>query len=148
MGKYFVYAIAAIFLAPVAYSVIMAFIPEKTASMVAINSDKSVKTPQKMYEKCAACHGANGDGSDGYPSLNTLGAQALYEKMVAFQNGSSGSTNQAIMKAQLEGMSNDDIVSLSKHISTFKPNEKMKKKDDFYKEKKIEEELDTTSVSS
>ena len=135
-------------MAPVAYSIVVAFIPENRASMVAMNSDKTVKTPQKMYEKCAACHGANGDGSDGYPSLNAQGSQVLYDKMVAFQNGSSGSTNQAIMKAQLEGMSNDDMLSLSTYISKFKPNEKMNKKDNFYKEKKREQELDTTSVSS
>ncbi len=136
-------------MAPVVYSVVMAFaVPESTASMVAVNSDKKSISPQKMYEKCAACHGANGDGSDGYPSLNVQGEQILYGKMLAFQSGSSGSTNQAIMKAQLEGISNDDMQSLAKYISTFKPNENMKKKDNFYKEKKREEELDTTSVSS
>jgi cytochrome c len=136
-------------LAPVAYSIIMAFVPEKSTSMSALSNDKTKKDPAKLYEKCAACHGANGDGSDGYPQLNALGKQKLIEMMIGYQTGAKGNAdNGAIMKGQLEGLSPSDIQELGEHISKMKPNEKMQKKDDFYKEKKREQELDTTSVSS
>lgn len=146
--KFFIYGVAGLFLTPVLYSVIMAFVPETTESMQAINSDKTVKSGEEMYQKCAACHGVNGDGSDGYPALNTLAKTVLVEKMVAFHQNASGSTNQAIMKAQLEGMSRFDIEKLSEFIIKFKPNENMKKKDNVYKQKKEDHALDTTSVSS
>jgi len=143
------WAVVAVFLAPVAYSIIMAFVPEKSSSMTALTNDVRKVDPVKLYEKCAACHGANGDGSDGYPQLNTLGKQKLTELMIAYKTDAKGnSDNAAIMKGQLEGLSTSDINALAELISTMKPNEKMRKKDDFYKEKKRDQELDTTSVSS
>ena len=148
MSKLIIYGVIALFLLPVVYSIIAAFTPEKTVSMQAIDADKSVKTGQQLYQKCAVCHGANGDGSDGYPSMNTIGKDGLYDKMSAFLHNASGSSNQAIMKGQLEGMSNDNLRALAEYISSFKPNENMKKRDNSYKQKKQELEFDTTNLNS
>jgi len=149
LKKWPIYLISAIFLAPVLYSIIMAFKPEVTISMKHVDTNESSQVhPEKIYKKCAACHGANGDGSDGFPSLNTLGKQVLLEKMVSLQNSDSSSTNKAIMKIQLEGMSRATLEALAEYISTFKPNPNIKKQDKNFKEKKQEIELDTTCVNS
>jgi cytochrome c553 len=149
LGKYFIYAIVVIFLAPVLYSIVMALKPDVTASMRAVDTNDSVKIdPAKLYQKCAACHGANGDGSEGFPSLNTLGKQALIEKMLAFQSSAGSSSNKAMMKLQLQGMSRDTIESLSAYISTFKPNPKNLEHGKDFKEKKQDLEFDTSNLNS
>ncbi|HRF56963.1 MAG TPA: hypothetical protein PLV58_06165, partial [Campylobacterales bacterium] len=72
IGKIAIGALAAILVAPVVYSIIMAFVPDNDKSVLTNASQTSSLSGAELYSKCAPCHGDNGDGTEAYPPLNTL----------------------------------------------------------------------------
>ncbi len=114
VGKIAIFSVAALFLAPVAYSVIMAFVPENDKSVVTNAAKVSTLSGEQLYSKCAACHGNNGDGTEAYPPLNTLTKEKLVELIAGYQAGSfGGGNNKKIMQVQVEGISREDAAKLA-----------------------------------
>ncbi len=150
LGKILIGGAGVVFLAPVVYSVIMAFVPE--------NSHKSVVTeaPQisnlggkQLYNKCAPCHGDNGDGTEAYPPLNTLTKERLVELISGYQAGSYGSgNNKKIMQVQVEGLSREDATKLAEYVTNLKPRQKSEKELQELKKIKKEQQIDITGISS
>ncbi|HOI82934.1 MAG TPA: hypothetical protein PKW30_01365, partial [Campylobacterales bacterium] len=64
LGKALIGSIAALFLAPVVYSVVMAFIPENDKSILTEAPQVSALSGEQLYSKCTPCHGDNGDGTE------------------------------------------------------------------------------------
>ena len=86
--------------------------------------EMSFQDPQKVYtQKCAACHGLTGDGSEGYPRLNNQEAMTLASKIKGYKNGSYGTGSGAeIMKLQVADFGDPFIDQLAQVISVMKPN--------------------------
>jgi cytochrome c553 len=86
--------------------------------------------PARVYaQKCAACHGEQGDGSEGYPRLNSQNAGTLAFKLKGYKNGSYGTGSGAeVMKLQVAEFEDKFIDSLAQTISSLKPNETIHQK--------------------
>jgi len=148
-GKAIIGGIAGVFLGPVIYSVIMAFVPEKSKSIVSQAPQISNISGEALYSKCAPCHGNNGDGTEAYPPLNTLTKERLIEMVTGFQNGSYGSTNnKKIMQVQVQGMSKEDMGKVAEYVTKLKPKIKSKEEIDSMQKKKKEQQIDITGISS
>lgn len=149
IGKVMIFSIAALFLAPVVYSVIMAFVPENDKSMVTNAAKVSTLSGEQLYSKCSACHGDNGDGTEAYPPLNTLTKEKLVELIVGYQAGSfGGGNNKKIMQVQVEGLSREDAAKLAEYVTKLKPKIKSKEEIDSLQKKKKEQQIDITGISS
>ncbi len=149
LGKALIGSIAALFLAPVVYSVVMAFIPENDKSILTEAPQVSALSGEQLYSKCAPCHGDNGDGTEAYPPLNTLTKEKLVELIAGYQAGSYGSgNNKKIMQVQVQGMSSEDAAKLAEYVTKLKPRQKSNKElQDMNKQKK-EQKIDITGISS
>lgn len=149
LGKALIGSIAALFLAPVVYSVVMAFIPENDKSILTEAPQVSALSGEQLYSKCAPCHGDNGDGTEAYPPLNTLTKEKLVELIAGYQAGSYGSgNNKKIMQIQVQGMSSEDAAKLAEYVTKLKPRQKSNKElQDMNKQKK-EQKIDITGISS
>lgn len=83
------------------------------------------KSPQDLYKKCIACHGANGDkvapGSAGNVVIADLDKKTLIADLKGYRAKtlSKGGT-AAIMYLQANGLSDGDIEILGEYISGFK----------------------------
>lgn len=149
LGKIIIAVIAAIFLIPVAYSIIMAFIPENDKSVLTEASQVSTLTGEQLYSKCAPCHGNNGDGSDAYPPLNTLTKDRLVELIAGYQAGSlGGGNNKRLMQVQVQGIGKEDAAKLAEYVTKLKPRQKSDKELQDMKQKKKEQKIDITGISS
>lgn len=88
-------------------------------------AESSVKTPQDLYKKCIACHGARGDkvapGSAGSVLIADLSKETLISDLKGYRAKTlnKGGT-AAIMYLQANGLSDEDIEILGEYISTFK----------------------------
>ena len=148
-GKIVIAVIAAIFLIPVAYSIIMAFIPENDKSVLTEASQVSTLTGEQLYSKCAPCHGNNGDGSDAYPPLNTLTKDRLVELIAGYQAGSlGGGNNKRLMQVQVQGIGKEDAAKLAEYVTKLKPRQKSDKELQDMRQKKKEQKIDITGISS
>ena len=74
-----------------------------------------------LYKKCIACH-----GTDGSKVALKVGApikgqteQELYEKMKGYQDGTYGGEKKAIMKRNVDKLTDDDLKALAAYIATF-----------------------------
>jgi cytochrome c553 len=149
VGKVVIFSIAALFLAPVVYSVIMAFVPENDKSVLTDAATVSTLSGEQLYSKCAPCHGDNGDGTEAYPPLNTLTKERLVELIAGYQAGSfGGGNNKKIMQVQVEGISREDAAKLAEYVTKLKPKIKSKEEIDSLQKKKKEQQIDITGISS
>ncbi|MGE4398289.1 MAG: cytochrome c [Campylobacterales bacterium] len=149
LGKALIGAVAAIFLAPVVYSVIMAFVPENDKSVLTDAPKVSALSGEQLYSKCAPCHGDNGDGTEAYPPLNTLTKEKLMELIAGYQAGSfGGGNNKKIMQVQVEGISREDAAKLAEYVTKLKPRQKSEKELQELKKNKKEQQIDITGISS
>jgi cytochrome c553 len=148
-GKLLIGGLGALLAAPVLYSVIMAFVPEKSTSLVSTAPQASNLSGEELYSKCAPCHGSNGDGTDAYPPLNTLSKGRMVEMLNGFQQGSYGSANnKKIMQVQVQGMSKEDMGKIAEFVTQLKPNVKSKEEIDSMRKKKKDQQTDITGISS
>jgi len=149
VGKAAIFFVGALFLAPVVYSVFMAFIPEKNKSALTDAAKISTLGGEQLYSKCAPCHGDNGDGTEAYPPLNTLTKEKLVELIAGYQAGSfGGGNNKKIMQVQVEGLSREDAAKLAEYVTKLKPKIKSKEEIDSLQKKKKEQQIDITGISS
>lgn len=148
IGKIAIGALAAVLVAPVVYSIIMAFVPDNDKSVLTNASQTSSLSGAELYSKCAPCHGDNGDGTEAYPPLNTLNKERLIEMITGYQQGGYGGANKKIMQVQVQGMSRADMQKLSEFVTKLPP--KPKDKDEHNKMQKIkkEQQIDITGISS
>lgn len=96
-----------------------------SSAKVAKSSANPQKSPQDLYKKCIACHGANGDkvapGSVGNVVIADLDKKTLIADLKGYRAKtlSKGGT-AAIMYLQANGLSDSDIEILGEYISSFK----------------------------
>ncbi len=144
-----IWGAGALFLAPVIYSVVAAFAPEKDKSVITDAPQVSKLSGEQLYSKCAPCHGDNGDGTEAYPPLNTLTKEKLVELIIGYQTGSYGSSNnKKIMQVQVQGMSRADAEKLAEYVTKLKPRQKSEKEMQEMKKMKKEQQIDITGISS
>ncbi len=148
-SKILLWGVAALFLAPVAYSVIAAFAPQTDKSVVTDAPQVSNLSGAELYSKCAPCHGDNGDGTDAYPPLNTLSKERLIEMLAGYQQGSYGSgNNKKIMQVQAQGMSREDMEKLAEFVTKLKPRQKSSEEIEKMQKNKKDQQVDITGISS
>ncbi|RLE22911.1 MAG: cytochrome C [Acidobacteria bacterium] len=73
-----------------------------------------------LYKKCSACHGKDGNKKALRVSAPLRGqkADALYNKMKGYQDGTYGGKKKAIMKRTLAKLSDAELKALAAFIAT------------------------------
>lgn len=76
----------------------------------------------QLYKKCAGCHGVNGEKKALNKSQVITGwsKEEALSALKGYQDGSYGGAMKGLMKAQLNGYSDEDLEKVSEHIATFK----------------------------
>lgn len=72
-----------------------------------------------LFNKCAACHGANGEKHALGKSkvIKEMSEQDLITAIKGYQDGSYGGAMKALMKGQVASMNDAEIQAVAKHIS-------------------------------
>ena len=75
---------------------------------------------EKIYRKCAGCHGINGEkkalGRSG--AISDMNSSELSDVMIGYKKGEVNKYAMgALMKAQMVNISEDEIKSLAEYIS-------------------------------
>lgn len=98
---------------------------ESSAESTTQIAESSAETPQDLYKKCIACHGARGDkvapGSVGSVLIADLSKASLVDSLKGYRAKtlSKGGT-AAIMYLQANNLSDEDIEILGEYIASFK----------------------------
>ena len=89
----------------------------KKVQQVVQNTDAN-----KLYKKCASCHGLNGEKKALNKSaiIKNWNAQQIEEALLGYKNGSYGGAMKGVMKAQVTKLTENEINALSNHIADFK----------------------------
>ena len=75
----------------------------------------------KLYaQKCASCHGQNGEGSDAHPKLAGIAKDVFVAKIEKHSNIQNTGANP-VMNSQASSLSKQDIEALSVYVSSLKP---------------------------
>ena len=83
---------------------------------------------KELYnQKCANCHGTNGDGNAAYPTLNKLSANDMMDKLRKHKNSDNAGN---VMKFTASTLSNQQMKDLSEYVSHLKPSTDKKPKMD------------------
>lgn len=100
---------------------------KKTIQMIAVFAFVSLSVSafatdgKLLYKKCSACHGEDGSKKalgTGVP-LKGQTAEELYTKMKGYQDGTYGGKKAAIMKRNVDKLSDEDLKALAEYIATF-----------------------------
>lgn len=73
----------------------------------------------EKYDQCIGCHGAAGEGGVG-PQLVGQTKEQIARKLTLYRQGSEVGPMSAMMWPMASGLTDDDIIELSKHISGLK----------------------------
>ena len=75
-----------------------------------------------LYNKCAGCHGANGEKVALGKSkiINELSKEDLVSSLKGYKDGSYGGSMKTLMKSQVAKLDDAQIDSLASYISTLK----------------------------
>lgn len=75
-----------------------------------------------LFKACTGCHGANGEKSALGKSqiINTWDAAKIEASLKGYKDGSYGGDMRGVMKGQVARLSNEDIKTISAHISSLK----------------------------
>ena len=75
-----------------------------------------------LFKKCAGCHGVHGKKKAMGKSkvITTLGEDGVKTALHGYKAGTYGGTMKGLMKGQVARLSDADIDSLAKYISTLK----------------------------
>ncbi|MGP1506159.1 MAG: c-type cytochrome [Campylobacter sp.] len=80
------------------------------------------KTPEQFFaQKCAVCHGKNGEKNSMLPTMrvmNKVSKDELFSVMKGYQNGVGGKL-KATMLTQLNGLNDEQIKALAELIAGF-----------------------------
>ncbi|WP_428738433.1 c-type cytochrome [Sulfurimonas sp.] len=73
----------------------------------------------KLFAKCVACHGANGEKSALNKSQIIKGwsADKVLTALHGYKDGTYGSSMKGVMKSQISSLSEDELKALAQHIS-------------------------------
>ncbi|MFZ5466141.1 MAG: c-type cytochrome [Pseudomonadota bacterium] len=71
------------------------------------------------YATCAACHGANGEGSGAFPKLAGLSASDAEGKLKKYRAGEQVGPMTSMMAPNAASLSDADIANLAAHIAAF-----------------------------
>ncbi|MGB9670949.1 MAG: c-type cytochrome [Halothiobacillaceae bacterium] len=71
------------------------------------------------YATCAACHGANGEGSGAFPKLAGLSASDVEGKLKKYRAGEQVGPMTSMMAPNAASLSDADIANLAAHIASF-----------------------------
>jgi cytochrome c553 len=71
------------------------------------------------YTTCAACHGANGEGSGAFPKLAGLSASDVEGKLKKYRAGEQLGPMTSMMAPNAASLSDADIANLAAHIASF-----------------------------
>ena len=71
------------------------------------------------YATCAACHGANGEGSGAFPKLAGLSAADAEGKLKKYRAGEQVGPMTSMMAPNAASLSDADIANLAAHIAAF-----------------------------
>lgn len=78
-----------------------------------------VEAGKKKSNVCAACHGKNGIASiPTYPNLAGQNEQYLVSAMKAYKNKQRSGGQSAVMQAQSQGLSDEDIANLAAYYAS------------------------------
>ncbi len=80
-------------------------------------AEGNVQAGKAKAGSCAACHGANGEGSGATPALAGI-KHDKFEK--AIEEYKSRKRNNAMMKSLAKGLSDDDIDNLAAYYGSLK----------------------------
>jgi len=94
-----------------------------TLSLIVLSGLAFAGSGESLYAKCAGCHGSNGEKAAlGKSAIITGQDTGLTEKQL--KGYKAGTLNQhgmgSIMKGQMATFSDEDIIEISKYISTMK----------------------------
>jgi len=91
------------------------------AAVLSLGMTALASDGQTLYKKCIACH-----GTDGSKVALKVGApikgqteQELYDKMKGYQDDTYGGEKKAIMKRNVDKLTDDDLKALAAYIATF-----------------------------
>ena len=74
---------------------------------------------KELSTTCATCHGADGKAiAPTYPNLAGQSASYLYNSLVAYKQGATGSRNNAIMMGMATPLSEQDMADLAAYFSS------------------------------
>lgn len=71
-----------------------------------------------LYQKCAACHGAQGQKQALGKSkiINTMKPSEIETALKGYQDGTYGGTMKALMKGQAASLDDEQIASIAEYI--------------------------------
>ena len=85
------------------------------AVLLASGTARAVGVEERARTQCAACHGADGRCvSDDFPALAGQHADYLARALADYQHGAR---RNAIMQAQVTGLTADEITALAEHFA-------------------------------
>lgn len=73
-----------------------------------------------LYQKCAACHGAQGEKHALGKSkiINTMKPSEIETALKGYKNGTYGGTMKAVMKGQAAGLDDSQIAAIAEYIGS------------------------------
>ncbi|NQY21826.1 MAG: c-type cytochrome [Campylobacteraceae bacterium] len=95
-------------------------VEEKKAEVKVIVKEVAKIDPASLFKACASCHGAKGDKKALGQSdlIGTWSADKIAAALVGYKEGTYGKAMKGLMKAQSVRLSDEEIKSISKYIST------------------------------
>lgn len=76
--------------------------------------------PAKAKQVCAACHGADGNGVQQFPDYPKLAGQHQDYLFKALRDYKTGARKNAIMAAQAQGLSTQEMRDLARYYASQK----------------------------
>lgn len=76
----------------------------------------------KIYERCATCHGDNGQKNALGVSkkLQNLSADKALDMLNGYKDGTYGGSKKTVMQMQVKRLSDAEMKAVAEYISTFK----------------------------
>lgn len=95
-------------------------VEEKKAEVKVIEKKVAKIDPALLFKACASCHGAKGDKKAlGQSALiGSWNEDKIAAALVGYKDGTYGKAMKGLMKAQVNKLSDEEIKSISKYIST------------------------------
>lgn len=89
------------------------------AAPAAVAATGNAAAGAAKYATCAACHGANGEGSGAFPKLAGLSASDVEGKLKKYRAGEQLGPMTSMMAPNAASLSDADIANLAAHIASF-----------------------------
>jgi cytochrome c553 len=85
-------------------------------------STSAMANGEMLFKKCSACHGVHAEKKALGKSkvINEMSATEIATALHGYKDGTYGGPMKGLMKGQVAKLSDEDIKTLSEHISTLK----------------------------